>query len=115
MLDIDSTDDAAYGRQEGRFFHGYYGHYCFLPLYIICGGRPLFAQLRPGNADPAAGVTGPLGRIVDRLRQRWPGLKILVRADSAYAREELLAWCEDNGVDYAPVVVSPRGTCHFKG
>ena len=101
VLDIDSTDDAVHGRQEGRFFHGYYGHYCFLPLYIICGGRPLFAQLRPGNTDPAAGVTGPLGCIVERLRQRWPGLQILVRADSAYAREELLAWCEDNGVDYA--------------
>ena len=101
VLDIDSTDDAVHGRQEGRFFHGYYGHYCFLPLYIVCGGRPLFAQLRPGNADPAAGVTGPLGRIVERLRQRWPGLQILLRADSAYAREEVLAWCEDNGVDYA--------------
>ena len=91
VLDIDSTDDAVHGRQEGRFFHGYYGHYCFLPLYIVCGGRPLFARLRPGNADPAAGVTGPLGRIVERLRQRWPGLKILLRADSAYAREEVLA------------------------
>jgi len=100
VLDIDSTDDEVHGRQEGRFFHGYYGHYCFLPLYITCGGRPLFALLRPGNADPAGGVTGPLGRIVERLRQRWPGLKILLRADSAYAREPLLAWCEDSGVDY---------------
>ena len=71
VLDIDSTDDEVHGRQEGRFYHGYYRHYCFLPLYIICGGRPLFAQLRPGNAD------------------------------SAYAREELLAWCEDHGIDYA--------------
>ena len=68
VLDIDTTDDEVHGRQEGRFFHGYYGHYCFLPLYITCGGRPLFAQLRPGNADPAGGVTGPLGRIVERLR-----------------------------------------------
>ena len=100
VLDIDATDDEVHGRQEGRFFHGYYGHYCFLPLYITCGGRPLFAQLRPGNADPAGGVTGPLGRIVERLRQRWPGLEILLRADSSYAREEILAWCEDNGVDY---------------
>ena len=89
-----------HGRQEGRFFHGYYGHYCFLPLYITCGGRPLFAQLRPGNADPAGGVTGPLGRIVERLRERWPGLEILLRADASYAREEILAWCEGNGVDY---------------
>ena len=96
----DSTDDEVHGRQEGRFYHGYYNHYCFLPLYITCGGRPLFALLRPGNADPARGVRGPLGRIVERLRQRWPGLEILLRADSAYAREEILAWCEDNGVDY---------------
>ena len=100
VLDIDATDDEVHGRQEGRSYHGYYGHYCFLPLYITCGGRPLFALLRPGNADPAGGVTGPLGCIVERLRQRWPGLKILLRADSAYAREELLAWCEDNGVDH---------------
>ena len=101
VLDIDSTDDEVHGRQEGRFYHGYYRHYCFLPLYIICGGRPLFAQLRPGNADPASGVTEPLSRIVARLRQQWPGLQILLRADSAYAREELLAWCEDHGIDYA--------------
>ena len=100
VLDIDATDDAVHGRQEGRFFHGYYGHYCFLPLYITCGGRPLFTPLRPGNADPAEGVRGPLGRIIARLRQEWPWLEILLRADSAYAREELLAWCEDNGVDY---------------
>ncbi len=100
VLDIDATDDAVHGRQEGRFFHGYYGHYCFLPLYITCGGRPLFTLLRPGNADPAGGVREPLGRIIARLRQEWPWLKILLRADSAYAREELLAWCEDNGVDY---------------
>ena len=73
VLDIDATDDEVHGRQEGRFFHGYYGHYCFLPLYITCGGRPLFAQLRPGNADPAGGVTGPLGRIVERLRERVAG------------------------------------------
>jgi len=100
VLDIDSTDDEVHGRQEGGFYHGYYNHYCFLPLYITCGGRPLFALLRPGNADPAGGVRGPLGRIVERLRQRWPGLQILLRADSAYAREDLLAWCENNGVDY---------------
>ena len=100
VLDIDSTDDEVHGSQEGRSYHGYYHHYCFLPLYICCGGHPLFALLRPGNADPAGGVTEPLGRIVARLRERWPGVEILVRADSAYAREELLAWCEDNGVGY---------------
>ena len=100
VLDIDSTDVAVHGRQEGRFYHGYYHHYCFLPLYVTCAGRPLFALLRPGNADPAGGVTGPLGRIVARLREEWPWLKVLLRADSAYAREELMAWCKDNDVDY---------------
>ena len=100
VLDVDSTDVAVHGRQEGRFYHGYYNHYCFLPLYITCGGRPLFALLRPGNADPAGGVTGPLGRIVARLREEWPWLKVLLRTDSAYAREELMAWCTDNDLDY---------------
>ena len=100
VLDIDSTDDEVHGRQEGRRFHGYYGHYCFLPLYITCGGRPLFARLRPGNSDPAAGAIEALDGVIARLRQEWPWLKILLRADSAYAREEILAWCEDNGVDY---------------
>ena len=100
VLDIDATDDEVHGRQEGGFYHGYYHHYCFLPLYICCGGHPLFALLRPGNADPAGGANEALGRIVARLRQRWPGIEILVRADSAYAREELMAWCEDNGVGY---------------
>ena len=100
VLDVDSTAVAVHGRQEGRFHHGYYNHYCFPPLYITCGGRPLFAQLRPGNIDPAGGVTAPLGRIIERLREEWPWLKILLRADSAYAREELLAWCADNDVDY---------------
>jgi len=100
VLDIDSTDDPVHGQQEGRFYHGYYGHYCLLPLYILCAGRPLFAQLRPGGADPAGDVTGPLGRVIARLRREWPWLKVLVRADSAYAREELMAWCKDNDVDY---------------
>ncbi len=100
VLDIDSTDDEVHGRQEGRFFHGYYGHYCFQPVYITCGGRPLFAELRPGNADPAGGVREPLGRIVERLRQRWPGLRVVLRADSAYAREKILKWCESNDVRY---------------
>ena len=100
VLDIDSTDDEVHGSQEGRRFHGYYGHHCFLPLYITCGGRPLFALLRPGNSDPAAGAIEALDGVIARLRQAWPWLKILLRADSAYAREGLLAWCEDNRVDY---------------
>ena len=100
VLDIDATDDKVHGRQEGRCFHGYYGHHCLLPLYIFCGKHPLCAVLRPGNSGAASGATEALARIVARLRRRWPGLGILVRADSAYAREKLLAWCEDNGVDY---------------
>ncbi len=100
VLDIDSTDDAVHGCQEGSCYHGYYRHHCLLPLYIFCGSHPLCAVLRPGNADPAAGSVEALGRIVARLRRQWPGLEILLRADSAYAREELLAWCEDHGVDY---------------
>ena len=100
VLDIDATDDKVHGRQEGRSFHGYYGHHCLLPLYVFCGSHPLCAVLRPGNSDPAAGAVDELARIVGRLRRRWPGLGILVRADSAYAREEIMAWCEDNGVDY---------------
>ena len=99
VLDIDSTDDEVHGRQEGGRYHGYYGHHCLLPLYITCGGRPLFALLRPGNSDPAAGAVEALDRVIARLRREWPWLRILVRADSAYARE-LMAWCEDNRVDY---------------
>ena len=100
VLDIDATDDRVHGRREGHSFHGYYGHHCLLPLYIFCGSHPLCAVLRPGNSDPAAGAVDQLARIVGQLRRRWPGLEIMVRADSAYAREEIMAWCEDNGVDY---------------
>ena len=100
VLDIDSTDDRVHGRQEGHSYHGHYGHHCLLPLYVFCGPHPLCAVLRPGNSDPAAGAVEQLDRIVDRLRHRWPGLGILVRADSAHAREEIMAWCEDNDADY---------------
>ena len=100
VLDIDCTDDEAHGAQEGRAFHGYYGHHCFLPLYICCGGRPVYALLRPGNSDPAAGVVEALEGIVGRLRERWPGVEVMIRADSSYAREEILAWCEGSRVGY---------------
>jgi hypothetical protein len=99
-LDLDATDDPLHGTQEGRFFHGYYGHYCYLPLYIFCGRALLAAKLRPSNIDGAAGAKEELERIVGRIRERWPQVKILVRADSGFAREELMAWCEANGVDY---------------
>ena len=100
VLDIDCTDLEVHGRQQGRFFHGYYNHYCFLPLYIFCGHHPLAAVPRPGNADPAEGVTERLGRIIALIRRRWPRVEILVRADSAYAREELMAFCEQENIHY---------------
>jgi hypothetical protein len=99
-LDLDATDDPLHGDQEGRFFHGYYGCYCYLPLYIFCGRHVLAAKLRPSNMDASAGAKEELERIVERIRERWPQVKILVRADSGFAREELMAWCEANGVDY---------------
>ena len=100
VLDIDCTDDQVHGRQEGRFFHGYYGHYCFLPLYIFCGAHPLAAVLRPGNTDPARGAVEELQRVVTQLRDRWPHVEVLVRADSAYAREEIMAFCEAQNIHY---------------
>src|SRR5438105_2996313 len=100
VLDFDSTDDPVHGNQEGRFFHGYYGHYCYLPLYIFCGDHLLCARLRPANIDAAAGSVQEIERIVRQLRERWPKVRIVLRADSGFAREELMAWCEANAVDY---------------
>ena len=100
ILDPDATDDPVHGMQEGRFFHGYYGEYCFLPLYIFCGDAPLCARLRPANIDASKGTVEELERIVGRLRERWPKVRILVRADSGFARDEIMLWCENNDVDY---------------
>jgi len=100
ILDLDSTDDPLHGNQEGRFFHGYYGHYCYLPLYIFCGEHLLCARLRPANIDGAAGSVEELARLVQQLRQAWPQVRIIVRGDSGFCREELMAWCEANQVDY---------------
>jgi hypothetical protein len=100
ILDLDSTDDPLHGNQEGRFFHGYYGHYCYLPLYIFCGEHLLCARLRPANIDGAAGSVEELARLVKQLRQAWPEVRIIVRGDCGFCREELLAWCEANQVDY---------------
>ena len=94
VLDVDATDDPTYGNQEGRFFHGYYGHYCFLPLYIFCEDHLLCARLRPSNIDPAAGVLEELSRIISGIRRRWPGVKIIVRGDSGFCRDYLMNWCE---------------------
>src|SRR5699024_5182012 len=99
-LDLDATDDPIHGRQEGRFFHGYYDGYCYLPLYIFCGDHLLAAKLRRANIDGSAGAVEEVERIVRQIRARWPRVKILLRADSGFAREELMAWCEANKVDY---------------
>lgn len=100
VLDLDATDDPLHGEQEGRFFHGYYGEYCYLPLYIFCGSHLLCARLREANVDASCGAAAELERIVARIRQRWPEVHIIVRADSGFAREELMAWCESQGVDF---------------
>jgi hypothetical protein len=100
ILDLDATDDPIHGNQEERFFHGYYKCYCYLPLYIFCGRELLLAKLRPANIDAAAGAKEEIAFIVARLRQRWPDVDIWLRADSGFCREELMAWCEANGVRY---------------
>jgi len=99
-LDLDATDDPLHGHQEGRFFHGYYDCYCYLPLYVFCGRHLLAAKLRRSNIDASAGALDEIERIVAQIRTRWPRLTILLRADSGFARDELMAWCEANGVDY---------------
>ena len=99
-LDLDATDDPLHGEQEGRFFHGYYDTYCYLPLYVFCGRHLLAAKLRPANIDASAGSIEEVARIVARIRQRWPNVRILLRADSGFARDALMAWCETNGVDF---------------
>jgi hypothetical protein len=100
ILDLDATDDPVHGEQEGRFFHGYYGCYCYLPLYIFCGDFPLCARLRRSNIDASAGVLEEFEPIVRRIRERWPDVRIIVRGDSGFAREAIMAWCERTGVDY---------------
>jgi hypothetical protein len=99
-LDLDATDDPLHGTQEGRFFHGYYGHYCYLPLYIFWGEELVCARLRPSNIDASAGSVEELERIVGQIRQRWPEVQIIIRGDSGFCREEIMAWCEANHVDF---------------
>jgi len=100
ILDFDATDDAVHGRQEGRFFHGYYDHYCFLPLYVFCGDHLLVAYLRPSNIDAAKHSLGILGLLVKRLREAWPKTRIIVRADSGFCRWKLMRWCDNHGIGY---------------
>lgn len=100
ILDLDATDDPLHGEQEGRFFHGYYGGYCYLPLYIFCGSHLLCALLRSSDRDASSGAVTEVGRIVAQIRSRWPEVRIILRADSGFAREELMAWCEQHAVDF---------------
>ena len=100
VLDLDATDIPLYGHQPERFFHGYYDNYCYLPLYIFAGDQVLCARLRPANQDGAAGAVEEVRRIVEQIRQRWAEVKIVLRADSGFCREELMAWCEAHHVDY---------------
>ena len=100
ILDLDATDDPLHGQQEGRFFHGYYDCYCYLPLYVFCGRDLLVAKLRRADLDAAAGAVEEVARVVARIRARWPRTRILLRADSGFARDDLMAWCEANGVDF---------------
>jgi Transposase DDE domain group 1 len=99
-IDLDATDDPVHGNQEGRFFHGYYDCFCYLPLYIFCGRHLLTAKLRPANIDAAAGSVEEVARIVAQIRTQWPDTKIILRGDSGFAREALMAWCEAHAVDY---------------
>jgi Transposase DDE domain group 1 len=100
IVDLDATDDPLHGHQEGRFFHGYYDCYCYLPLYVFCGRHLLAAKLRRSNIDASAGAIDEVARIIGQIRTRWPRVQILLRADSGFARDELMAWCEANSVDY---------------
>lgn len=100
VLDVDASDVPLHGRQEGRFFHGYYDEHCYLPLYVFAGEHLLLARLRTADRDAAAGVVDELKAIVARLRRKWPHVKILVRGDSGFCREELMAWCEAAGHFY---------------
>ena len=99
-LDLDATDDPLHGAQEGRFFHGYYRCYCYLPLYVFCGDHLLRARLRRADEDPAAGAIGELAPVVEQLRRRWPHVRIVLRGDSGFCRDAIMNWCEAQGLDY---------------
>jgi hypothetical protein len=100
VLDVDTTDLPLHGKQEGRFFHGYYDHYCYLPLSVFCGEHVLCARLRQSNSDASAGSLAEIERIVDQIRGAWPEVKIILRGDSGFCRNELMSWCEGKRVDY---------------
>ena len=99
-LDLDPSDVVVHGEQEQRFYHGYYGNYCYLPMYLYCGQQPLSVKLRPSNIDGALGAVEFLQPVVAQIREAWPDVRILIRGDSGFCRENLMAWCEGNHVDY---------------
>jgi hypothetical protein len=99
-LDFDATDDRVHGLQEGRFFHGYYDHHCFLPLYVFAGDELLAAYLRPSNIDAAKHARAVLKLLARRLRAAWPGVRITIRADSGFCRWRLMRWCDSHGIGY---------------
>jgi hypothetical protein len=100
ILDIDTTDLPLHGKQEGRFFHGYYDSYCYLPLYVFCGEQVLCARLREANHDASFGSLGEIQRIIAQIRRAWPQVRIILRGDSGFCRDQLMSWCDNNGVDY---------------
>jgi hypothetical protein len=100
ILDVDTTDLPLHGKQEGRFFHGYYDNYCYLPLYIFCGEHVLCARLREADHDAAFGSVQEIQRIVAQIRAAWPATKIILRGDSGFCRNQLMSWCENHGVDF---------------
>jgi len=100
VLDVDTTDLPLHGKQEGRFFHGYYDSYCYLPLYVFCGEHVLCARLREANHDAAFGCLAEIRRIVAQIRGAWPDVRIVLRGDSGFCRNELMSWCENNEVDF---------------
>jgi hypothetical protein len=100
VLDLDATDNPLHGHQLGRFFHGYYDGYCYLPLYIFCGEHLLCAKLRPSDIDGAAGAVKIVAKIIAQIRERWPQVRIILRGDSGFCRDDILTWCESHGVDY---------------
>jgi Transposase DDE domain group 1 len=100
VMDLDTTDLPLHGHQEQRFFHGFYYHYCYLPLYILCGEHLLGVRLRPADIDTSAGALAEVERIIKQIRQSWPEVRIILRADSGFCRESLMSWCEAHQVDY---------------
>jgi Transposase DDE domain group 1 len=109
VLDLDATDDPLHDDQEGRFFHGYYDCYCYLPLYVFCGRHLLAAKLRRSNIDASLGAVEEMDRIIRQIRARWPKVKIVLRADSGFAREALMAWCEETGSIMSSALPATRG------